>query len=487
MDQFQKEQNELLEYMVKNVFFNKFEKAKNADQSSTDDALGIEFYITSVCNQKCNYCYLVKYGDKLYPKEIRDKDTIIRNMERVFEYLLEQNVTYIPRIDLFSGEIWGMEFGNQILNIIIKYLEKGIQIGEIMIPTNASFLTDDRIAEVIDYYHKRFKSLNVTFRMSASIDGAVVEHTNRPFRTKNATEVYKTDEYYDKIMKFFFEHEWGFHPMVDASTIEKQPENYEWWHKQFDKFGYTSYEQFLNFIMFLEVRNDSWTEEKLEAYAKWLNHMLDYDYTHYWVGHEQAFYNLILCSNRNADLVDQDNAVLPKDYMFGYMPTIISSSKSKSFGCSAGSLLTIRLGDLSIVPCHRTSYPKFIYGNFDVENDKITGITANNPFLMFNVIGQGVSTQFKCDACPINSCCMHGCLGSQWENTKDLFYPIKSVCDLNKVKVLFMAAKAEQFAKTHNLDTKDTSKYTNLIVENLKAKEPEETKKWQTMIAKILI
>ena len=83
MDQFQKEQNELLEYMIKNVYFNKFNKTVYDTNLSVP---GIEFYITSVCNQKCSYCYLVKYGDKLYPKEIRDKDTIIRNMELVFEY-----------------------------------------------------------------------------------------------------------------------------------------------------------------------------------------------------------------------------------------------------------------------------------------------------------------------------------------------------------------------------------------------------------------
>lgn len=479
MDQFQKEQNELLEYMIKNVYFNRFDKTKNNNKTQIP---GIEFYITSICNQKCSYCYLVKYGDKLYPKEIRDKDTIIRNMERVFEYLLAQGITYVPRVDLFSGEIWGMEFGNKILDTIIKYLEQGIQIDEIMIPTNASFITDDRIAEVIDYYHKRFKSLDVTFRMSASIDGAVVEHANRPFRKKDATEQLKTDEYYDKIMKFFFEHEWGFHPMIDASTIELQPENYSWWHEQFNKFGHTTYEQFLNYTMFLEVRNDSWTEDKLKSYAKWLNHMLDYDYKNYWVGHEHEFYTTLLCSDRNQNLVDYTNSVLPKNFVFGYLPTMVSPANSKSFGCSAGNLLSIRLGDLSIVPCHRTSYPKFIYGKFDVTDDKITGVTANNPFLMFNILGQGTTTQFKCDTCPINSCCMHGCLGSQWENTNDIFYPVKSVCDLNKVKVIFMAAKAAQFSKLHDLDTTGVSNYSEALAKKLKEKEPEETEKWQTII-----
>lgn len=234
--------------------------------------------------------------------------------------------------------------------------------------------------------------------------------------------------------------------------------------------------------MFLEVRNDSWTEDKLKSYMKWLNYILDYDYNKYWIGHEQEFYMTMLCSERDKCQIDYNDSILPKDFVFGYMPTTISPATSKSFGCSIGNLLSIRLGDLSIVPCHRTSYPKFIYGKFDVDDDKITGVTASNPFLMFNIIGQGTVTQFKCDTCPINSCCMHGCLGSQWENTQDLFYPVESVCNLNKVKIIFMTAKAEHFAKLHNLDT-TTPTYSKSIVKKLNDHEPEETTKWQKIIA----
>jgi len=36
----------------------------------------------------------------------------------------------------------------------------------------------------------------------------------------------------------------------------------------------------------------------------------------------------------------------------------------------------VRAGDLSIIPCHRTSYQKFIYGKYKTENNKIIGIEA---------------------------------------------------------------------------------------------------------------
>ena len=43
-------------------------------------------------------------------------------------------------------------------------------------------------------------------------------------------------------------------------------------------------------------------------------------------------------------------------------------------GCNVDKLITIRLGDLSWVPCHRTSYEKFIYGKLKVENNTIVGV-----------------------------------------------------------------------------------------------------------------
>lgn len=75
--------------------------------------LTLEFFITPQCNQHCDYCYLVKNGNKLYPKEIRDNKTILNNLKAYLDYLIEvKHITTIPRIDLFSGEIWGWPLGN---------------------------------------------------------------------------------------------------------------------------------------------------------------------------------------------------------------------------------------------------------------------------------------------------------------------------------------------------------------------------------------
>ena len=40
-----------------------------------------------------------------------------------------------------------------------------------------------------------------------------------------------------------------------------------------------------------------------------------------------------------------------------------------------------------------------------------------------------------CDTCVYNKFCIKGCAGSQYENTGDLFFPIPSVCKLEKAKI----------------------------------------------------
>ena len=51
-------------------------------------------------------------------------------------------------------------------------------------------------------------------------------------------------------------------------------------------------------------------------------------------------------------------------------------------GCTINRALIVRMGDLAIVPCHRTSYDQFLLGHFNVENEKIIGVTAKNIQLM---------------------------------------------------------------------------------------------------------
>ena len=53
-------------------------------------------------------------------------------------------------------------------------------------------------------------------------------------------------------------------------------------------------------------------------------------------------------------------------------------------GCTINRALIVRMGDLAIVPCHRTSYDQFLLGHFNVENDvKITDNVPVKPGSVF--------------------------------------------------------------------------------------------------------
>ena len=56
---------------------------------------------------------------------------------------------------------------------------------------------------------------------------------------------------------------------------------------------------------------------------------------------------------------------------------MLPSHKGK-ISCNLVHHLTVRLGDLAIIPCHRLSYDKLIYGKYKVSDNKIVGIEALN-------------------------------------------------------------------------------------------------------------
>lgn len=490
IDNFQREQNELLEYIL-DIYFKNYwtESFINSSLSESGIDKGLELFITPVCNQKCEYCYLVKHGKDLYPSDIRDSKQILKNLTILLDYLLDKKVV-LPRMDLFSGEIWGMEFGNNILDIILKYLKKGLKIREIMIPSNCSFLVDARIATVMDNYIKLYKEAGTALMFSASVDGMIVEHLNRPFKN-GTTEDLKNDKYYDRLLKFMFDHSFGFHPMISADTIKYQCANYIWWHSQFKKFNKDNLEDWYGSTMFLEVRNNNWTTENIIDYLKWLNFMMDYDLDTLWNGNITDYLNYIILGEgiiKYKDGRPYKPAVNFNREVLSYNPINASINTSKDLTCTAGSYISIRLGDLSIIPCHRTAYPKFIYGQFNVEDNKISGVSANNPFLMFNVLFQGTSTFLKCDYCAIKDYCPKGCLGSQFETTSDPYYPIQSVCDFYFARAIFMYYKVKQYIDNNNLEaTYDFIKPSIFKIFNLiEEKNPEEIEKWQSLIQTII-
>ena len=419
-----------------------------------DDRNCLELQITADCNLKCKYCYLNNFGDKIYPFEIRKHDNIFKNLHLIMQWVLDNNFK-LGELDLFSGEIWYSQFGWDILNIIYEYLSKYKFTKKILIPSNVSFLMNDKATNEIQNIIEKFKNIGVRLIFSLSLDGKIVEDDVRAFKSENLYGL-RNDEYYERAFKFAKKNCFGFHPMVAASSIEKWIENYNWWIEQFKK-----YKMDISTLMMLEVRNDDWTKEKIDLYLEFLEYVIDYKYEFVFNKDKVKFAieNFGLYENRH-----HNNSALK-----------VCSGR---YTCKLQEALYVRLGDLCITPCHRTSYDKFNYGKFVVENDKIVDIEALNPELAINILGGAPEfIQYKCPGCAYKDFCIKGCLGAQYESTREIFMPCKSVCDLYKAKIKFLIKKYNKlglFDAIENSNDYDI-KFTKICKKLLEAKSKLES------------
>lgn len=132
------------------------------------------------------------------------------------------------------------------------------------------------------------------------------------------------------------------------------------------------------------------------------------------------------------------------------------------------------MGDLAIVPCHRTSYDPLIYGNFIVENQKITGIYAKNVELANYIYSMNPSiSMLKCSSCAYAPLCDKGCLGAQLERNHDLFLPCTSVCEMEKAKLKFLILKYDKMGILDILSKSTSSCAKNIlrVIKDIRQKE----------------
>ena len=155
--------------------------------------------------------------------------------------------------------------------------------------------------------------------------------------------------------------------------------------------------------MFLEVRNDNWTDEAIISYLKWLKHITEYHYN-YLLRHEPNF--------SLSDFLDVCFGIgeISTLRSYNYIPQRLATNRTASCGLTQG--FCVRLGDLAICPCHRTAYDKLLLGKFIVENNKIVGIEGLNPSMAINIWMNGDSSWIKCDACALRKFCIKGCRGA---------------------------------------------------------------------------
>ena len=415
--QFQKEQDYLLKTILNTRFFNPWSFDTWDEDALANDA-NIEIYVTNACNLNCEYCYLQRFPD-LYPSDKRNPELLLNNLRVLFDWILKENF-HIPKIEFFSGEIWHTDFGIQILELTYEYIKKGLRADWFLIPSNCTFVKYDIYLQKIQHYIDLFRESGHPLVFSISIDGKIVEQANRPSKNKN--EFY-SDDFYDLVFSFAKHNNYHFHPMWAASTMSFWVENLKWWWEQFDKYEMNKWN-----LMTLEVRNDDWTDENIKEYLKVLE-----------------FYTKAYCKEiHNDDPASIAASVFglhfiePEDSiksLNGYINWAFPGCDT-FMGCTVANDLCIRLGDMAICPCHRTAYDKYLYGHFEVKENQIVDIIANNPQMAISILMNNINSSIPgCDQCIYNPFCMKGCCGAQIEIMGDPWIPIPSVCNMFSAKI----------------------------------------------------
>ena len=425
---FQEENNILMENVASRLYYKSWTE-KNNDLYA--NFRGLEIIINYECNLGCKYCYVNRYGEKtpggnegLYPSKLwGDEKKILSNLDILLNWLIENK--YAPRIELFSGDPLTQRIGLDCTEMIIDKMA-GHPTGALIIPTNFTFLLSDALTERVEGLIQKSYKNNVPIFLSASFDGKYIE-TNRPFKHTItgldfdhgiAKWTYRTDisdprddEYYDKVFDFCRKYEFGFHPMVYSDSIHLWRENFLWFQEMFKKHRIPWHMLYL-----LEVRNPEWSNTQIKEFGKFIEFLIKWSW------------------NKCGSNYDNYSAFLFQGKGFNILNSPLSSI-GRGLGCGYQTSIYTRLGDLSLVSCHRTSYSPFVFGKYKVEGGKITGIESQNVEHMIASVSLEAGTFPYCEQCVIEPLCNHGCLGAQTETTGDPFTPIPTVCKLEHEKI----------------------------------------------------
>ena len=407
---------------------------KNVIERYDKPSSTVEFIISSSCNQACEYCYYYKYGKELYPPEINQEEKILHNLPLLLNWLEEEKYQYYS-YDLFSGAFFSLPYWENILQIFYEHNKKiGCPLRGMTIPTNLSWVTDNEKYKQITSWYKKFETVNIDLFMSCSVDGpSGLENIERPLYSSE-----KEEKYFNKIFEFCKDYKAGFHPMITKNFVKNYKQNYDWWVSQIKKFNLllkkkNSYDKVYDIPMFLEVRdNEQWdTKEALDNYRDFLFYVAETDLKEFHNNNIEDFaYHMLDDFTPDMEDIGTYNHLQP--YIIG-LPNLYSH-----MGCTVQRGSMFRVGDLALVPCHRTAYPNLIHGYLVLndEKTKIIDIKPNNVLLDIKIKTFNPNrSMLKCTDCIAKTICMKGCFGSQYEHNKELFATEENVCNMLKVKL----------------------------------------------------
>lgn len=368
---------------------------------------GVELIISPKCNLGCTYCYLHKNRKEIFGEECFNEEKTISNLKLILKWLAKHE--YNPNLDIFSGELLAQEVGYRVLETIAEHeatIPQVLRPKTITIPTNFTFVNNEDLVKRVENIRAKLKDLGITLCLSASFDGKYMEQ-NRPFLHELDLETgckERADEYYDKAFAYAASTFSGFHPMLYSKGMDKWVENFNWFQKKFEEYNIP-----WDAIYLLQVRNEEWDQKSIKDLYNFVQYL-----------HKFAFEKLDKDPKRLVDWILEAKGFNILSWPF--------SKCGRGLTCGIQSMLTIRVSDMKMYPCHRLGYKDFIFGEMVEDEEEILKVKTNNVELMLATYITDKRSLPGCAQCPINHLCTGPCLGSQYESTKSLFTPIPSVC-----------------------------------------------------------
>lgn len=417
MTTFYEQEKELLETFIDSTFY----RYNNSIFKKSDICDMLEMIVTPECNQTCDYCYIYKYKDKLYPKEIRaDHAKTVSNMKALLNYYAYEKRYVFPILEIFAGDIYGQNLLFDTLDACydyFKYIHKHCiehEIFRVIIPNSLWFIPkDEEVIKKIKEYNQKFKAINAMISFSWSHDGkySIDQREKRDI----------SDEDYDKIFKFLKENNGGIHPMMCAAGVKNAIKNHEWWKEMCIKYDFPRPRPMI-------VRNPyEWTDESIDDYIKYMEYVLR-EIEDFFQGDFVSMARYIFQERPQAD-----------NFEASFIDTVPPECKGR-VACSMQSSLVIRISDLAITICHRTCYDGLLGGKYLLNDDgtKIVDIEALNVGQYIDAKTFRADLAVGCANCWNRHSCFHGCIGAQREYSGDLYVPILSVCKLQQIITDFM-------------------------------------------------
>lgn len=435
----------LIEKLLEKVFVT----TKTIDGKEFKHIDNVEFYISPDCNLKCSYCYVQKHKDLTYPKEIRDPKVIMGNLKLLLR-AIEANSIYIHTLDIFSGEIWSSDFGIQSLVEILEFNKKNRFCDKILIPSNCEFVLHPEWRNKFQNLIDQFKELGINLLVSASIDGPLIDPVSRAPVSSN----HRSLDDYDVIFEFLSRNGYLTHPMLSPDSVPNWIETHKWFSEMHKKFNMNPH------IMILEVRDGDWNDEILESYKKYIEYLFNYELNSIYEG------SLLKLANDKLFWFNES-------YPHGYNSLKLSNFRRMS--CKLQRTIYIRLGDLSIIPCHRLSYDKLNYGKIQIDDDLNITITDQNVELAIKLLSTRFQTGINgCDSCEDNYFCLGPCLGANYEYHWDVAYTCtRKVCNMQKTRIrtvsrLFLDSGLEELVLSDQICSSNRNKEMEVLKNLLK-------------------